>query len=244
MKPIIGINSDYQDGKYFSKKEYTEAIALAGGVPLILPIVEDKELIARQVNLIDGLLLSGGKDILPERYGETSLKKTKPVPEQKDDFDFQLAKKALDTNIPIFGICYGLQLINVGLGGSLIQDIPSQHETSINHRTDTHNVCIDKTSRLYKISKRKTIKVNSTHHQAIKSLGNKLRVSAVADDGIIEAIESTDHTFVVGVQWHPEEIIRRKTQLELFKTLVSIASPVRERRGNKPHSKLQQGKHL
>ncbi len=215
MKPIIGINCDYEDGKCFLKKEYTDAIALAGGIPVILPIID----FGFQ---IDGLLLSGGNDISPEQYGESPHEKTKPVPKQKEDFDFLLVRNALDINLPILGVCYGLQLINVSLGGSLIQDIS-------NHRTGMHNVCIDKTSKLYKILGQETIEVNSSHHQAIKSLGNKLRVSAVADDGIIEAIESTDNTYVVGVQWHPERIIRKDSQIELFRTLINAASRVKGR---------------
>jgi putative glutamine amidotransferase len=223
MKPIIGVNCDYsEDGKCFLKKEYTDAIVLAGGTPFILPIVKDKE----QLNNIDGILLSGGNDISPERYGESCHEKTKLVPVQKDDFDFLLVREALDMDLPIFGICYGLQLINVGLGGSLIQDIPSQYETSIKHRSDheTHIVSLDKASRLFKILKHETLEVNSTHHQAIKTLGKKLRASAVADDGIIEAVESTGHTYVIGVQWHPETIIGKDTQIELFRTLIDAAS--------------------
>ena len=222
MKPIIGINCDYEDGKCFLKKEYIDAIALAGGIPVILPISDFGF-------KIDGLLLSGGNDISPEQYDESPHEKTKPVPKQKEDFDFLLVRNALDINLPILGICYGLQLINVSFGGSLIQDISSQCKTFINHRTDTHTVRIGKNSRLYKILNQETMEVNSSHHQAIKSLGNKLRVSAVADDGIIEAIESTDNTYVVGVQWHPERIIRKDSQIELFRTLINAASRAKGR---------------
>lgn len=225
MKPIIGVNCDYDDDRCFLKKEYTDAIALAGGIPFVLPIVGVQKIEPLLLlNKIDGLLLSGGNDISPERYGEFPHEKTRPVLMQKEDFDFLLLKNALDIDLPVLGICYGLQLINVCLGGNLVQDISSQWNTSINHYKDMHNVHIDKTSRLYEILKQETIEVNSTHHQAIKSLGKKLMISAVADDGIIEAVESTEHNFVVGVQWHPERIIGRDTQIELFRILIDTAS--------------------
>ncbi|HHT9126047.1 MAG TPA: gamma-glutamyl-gamma-aminobutyrate hydrolase family protein [Candidatus Brocadiia bacterium] len=224
MKPIIGINCDYEDGKCFLKKEYIDAIALTGGIPVILPIVKVGARCNVPLPRIDGLLLGGGNDIPPERYGESPHEKAIPIPKQKEDFDFLLVKNALDMDLPILGICYGLQLINVSLGGSLIQDISSQYKTSINHKTGTHIVRMDKDSRLYKILSRESVEVNSTHHQAIKSLGNKLRVSAVAGDGIIEAVEGTDNTYVVGVQWHPERIIKKDSQIELFRTLINAAS--------------------
>lgn len=226
MKPVIGVNCEYdEDGTCFLKKDYTDAIVRAGGIPFMLSIVEQKELMLEQVNLIDGLLLSGGRDISPERYGETLHENMKLMPKQKEDFDFMLARHALETDLPVLGLCYGLQLINVCLGGTLIQDIPSQYETTTKHRSDdeTHSIFVDKDSKLFKILKHESIEINSTHHQSIKVLGKSLIKSAAADDGIIEAIESTGHTFVVGVQWHPERMTGVDAHLALFKALVGIA---------------------
>lgn len=216
MKPIIGINCDYEEeGRLpysFLYRDYSEAIMVAGGIPFLLPIVKDKHDVESFLRRIDGLLLTGGNDVPPERYGEKRHAKTVCVHTDKDTSDFVLLQTAIEMKKPILAICYGIQLVNVFFGGSLIQDIPSEYKSSIAHKDSqsksyTHSVMIEKDSLLYRIAGKDFTETNSIHHQAIKKLGRGLKDTAHTVDGIIEAIEWTDYPFLLGVQWHPERIM-------------------------------------
>lgn len=229
MKPVIGINCDYEvKGKRpysFLYRNYSEAIIAAGGVPVLLPVIREKGDAELCVQRIDGLLLSGGDDIPPQRYGEERHEKTVCIHQDKDISDFALLQAAMQTKKPVLAICYGIQLINVALGGTLIQDIPSECITAIVHKDlhnkqYTHPVTIKKESFLYKIVGTGTLEANSTHHQAIKSLGKGLLDTAHTPDGIIEAIEHEDYPFLVGVQWHPECLIDTPYHAALFKAFI------------------------
>ncbi len=218
MKPVIGITSDYETGKasYLLAKDYVSAITLCGGIPLILPPTEEddlKPLVAR----LDALVISGGDfDLDPKLYGESphpELGNTKPL---RTNYELQLLKTALEHDLPVLGICGGLQLLNVVMGGSLYQHLPAEHDTNITHeqkgkeKAAAHAISIAQKSILHNALNTAGIMVNSTHHQAIKKLGEGLKAVAHSPDGIIEAAESPTHRFVLGVQWHPEALIAQQ----------------------------------
>ena len=212
MKPFIGINCDLQEEKPRRLSlycEYYEAVKMAGGIPILLAPLEEVKDIEGLLNRLDGLILSGGDDVWPERYGRTRHARTNLVSKERDTFDFQLVRQALDMDIPMLGICHGIQLINVVMGGTLIQDIPS-------HSKVTHKVTVERGTRLYEFLKTDELMVNSSHHQAIDRLGEELKVSATAEDGIVEAVEGTRHSLVMGIQWHPERMLEDSTQRRLF----------------------------
>lgn len=223
MKPIIGVSSgEIQDKKfpwdakiYGQTANYTNAIIHAGGIPVIIPITKNpsdfKDLLAK----LDGLLLSGGEDINSQLYKEKTHKEAVPSSVFRDSVELYFLEKFLELDKPIFGICRGIQLMNVYFGGTLYQDIPSQFSTKINHRGTTaakepsfiaHPISIEPSSKLAEILDTTSAKVNSRHHQAIKKLGNNLEATAWAEDNIIEAIEVKDATFAIGVQAHPEAL--------------------------------------
>ncbi|MBI4377999.1 MAG: gamma-glutamyl-gamma-aminobutyrate hydrolase family protein [Nitrospinae bacterium] len=215
--PLIGITSDYDEVNrqpaFFIKKGYITAIEDSGGIPLLLCPTKSEVVVSRFINLIDGLLISGGGfDIDPKLYGEEPhpmLGKTIP---ERTDFEIKLLKGALEKRIPVLGICGGHQLINVYFGGTLYQDISSQCQDTINHKQSTpsynpsHHIKIYSSTRLLRILGTDSIMVNSNHHQSIKRIADCLKVNAVADDGVIEAIEYDGEDFILGVQWHPESL--------------------------------------
>lgn len=177
---------------------------------------------------MDGLLLTGGNDVPPQRYGEEQHKKTICVHPDKDISDNILVCVTMQMKKPILAICYGAQLVNVVLGGSLVQDIPSMGISPIIHKDSqnvqyTHPVAVERDSLLYKIVGTERIKTNSVHHQAIKRLGRGLRDTAHTPDGIIEAFELKDYSFLVGVQWHPERMTEHPCHAALFRALVTAS---------------------
>ena len=215
--PLIGITSDYNEingqTSFFIKESYVTAVEVSGGIPLLLCPTKNENSISRFINLIDGLLISGGGfDIDPKLYGEEPHPKLGKIQPDRTDFEIKLLKSAVEKRMPVLGICGGHQLINVYFGGTLYQDIPSQYNNTINHRQPTpsntpyHPVKINPSTRLSKIAKFDTATVNSTHHQSVKEIGKGLKISATAEDGIIEAVEYNGDGFIIGVQWHPERI--------------------------------------
>ena len=219
-KPIIGISLDFQNDNeeysyakfpwYALRANYSDAVSDAGGFPIMLPF--DESSIDEALDLIDGLIVPGGDwDIDPAFFGQKIMSDTVLINHRRTAYDMKLMQKALGRDMPVLGICYGMQLMNVLAGGSLIQDLPSFRRTDINHEqphpknTLWHDIDIVKGTKLWEIAGRDTYaKVNSTHHQAIDQLGKNIIVSANARDGIIEAVESAIHRFAVGVEWHPE----------------------------------------
>lgn len=225
MRPVVGINCNYEVGegarpRYFLDRDYCTAVELEGGVPLLLPAsLMGDDCIDGLLGKLNGLVLSGGKDIDPSRYGQEVHPGMRPTVAEKEEFDFKLVEGALKMDMPILGICYGEQLINVSLGGSLVQDIASQLGASINHRDPSegrHKVLIEKGTRLHRLLNVDVIDTNSAHHQAVDRLGDGLRVCARAEDGVIEAMESIRHTFVLAVQWHPERMLNEPIERRLF----------------------------
>jgi putative glutamine amidotransferase len=191
---------------------YTNALAAAGLVPLVLPPIDPLVAIASLTD-VAGLVLTGGEDVDPEHFGQTAHAETSSPHARRDSYELALAREAHERRIPTLAICRGAQVVNVALGGTLIQDIPSQRPSDIGHdqsdrRTErVHAVSIEKGSQLARIVNASTITTNSSHHQSVDRVGKGLRVTAKSPDGIIEALEPTDPAWwMIAVQWHPEEL--------------------------------------
>lgn len=222
MKPVIGITADIEnESKHVLGNNNVEAIIRAGGLPVIIPTGIDKE-VQQLCKMLDGLLLTGGGDIDPMLFGEEPHKHLGDVSPSRDLIEMALVKEMLKLNKPVLGICRGLQIINIALGGNMYQDIYSQrdvpllqHAQKAHRYHQSHLVQVEKGSLLESITKSEQIKVNSYHHQAVKDVPLPLIVSGVASDGTIEAIESTKHAFVLGVQWHPEALADNKETVSL-----------------------------
>lgn len=237
-RPIIGITPWYneQESMTYIKKGYMEAVHAAGGYPVLLPVIEDKKILAKALDICDGILLSGGEDIDPFHYGEENREYNGSINPHRDLMEIFLCQMCFESAKPLFGICRGIQVMNVAAGGTLIQDIPSEiaSEKLIKHSQKapgwypTHYVTLKEESLVWKSfskhlnSSEKEVRVNSFHHQCIKQLANGFECTAVSNDGIIEAIEMKGHPFAVGVQWHPEIMWQKeKKYLEIFKLFIS-----------------------
>lgn len=206
--PVIGISSGRSEsGAATLSANYTDAIARAGGVPVIFPTVVDSALASALIRMVDGVVFSGGGDLDPSYYGETVWNETVEVDTLRDVSDLMLMRAALASGKPVMAICRGEQLINVVLGGTLVQDIPTQVDTMIMHSGGTrHRIGVEKGSVLYALFGEDLLTVNSSHHQAVKAPAPGVRVTARADDGIIEAYEYGDQ--VIAFQFHPEGLAR------------------------------------
>ncbi|AGF55211.1 putative glutamine amidotransferase [Clostridium saccharoperbutylacetonicum] len=238
MKPIIGLalSSRVKPKKVYSviNNDYIKAVQKAGGIPVLIPFSDNLENIKVYTNKIQGIIFTGGEDISPLFYNEEPIKEVQCIIEKRDIFELELFKEVYKKQIPILGVCRGLQLINVALGGSLYQDINVQIHNSNGHlpkyalRSNLyHSVKIEKGSELFVIFKTEDLKVNSFHHQSIKKLGKDLRVTAHSSDGVIEGIESLKEKFLVGVQWHPENLVERHSEfLKLFQALIDNAREI------------------
>jgi putative glutamine amidotransferase len=215
----------------YTFSDYSQAILHVGGAPLIIPAAQDPKSIGAILDSVQGLILSGGPDIHPRRYGEEPLAGLGEVDEALDQMELLAAAAAVAKNLPVLGICRGIQVLNVALGGTLFQDIASQVPESICHtpKTDkavnTHTVRIEAGSRLHRIIGKREIWVNGKHHQALKDLAEGLVVAARAKDGVIEAVELPAKRLVLGVQWHPEGTWREDSYSQkLFSAFVQTAA--------------------
>lgn len=208
IKPVIGMTMHTGEGKQEVNTSYIQSILQAGGIPVCIPHIQEglDEVLVR----VDGLLLIGGGDIQPALYGENPHCRLGTVVTERDQSDLKLLKEALKQELPVLAICRGMQVLNVLLGGSLYQDIPSELERAIQHAQKSsrfekiHPVTMMEGTKLFSITGGE-IMTNTFHHQSVKNLGKGLIVSARAPDGIIEGIEHPDYDFCLGVQWHPEE---------------------------------------
>lgn len=235
--PVIGITADVREGNARTKSEptlflaqrYYRAVEQAGATPLVLPPLSSSAAIRRSLDLLDGLIISGGGfDIHPSYYGEEPIHELGIVKAERTEFELDIAAAAIKKDLPMLGICGGEQALNVALGGSLYQDIAAQianadeHQQSKKKTHGGHRVQIPDGTQLRAIVGRSSLEVNTTHHQAVKQLGKGLIVDAVADDGVIEGIESTRHRFVIGVQWHPEVLApRRQGHRRIFDAFIA-----------------------
>ena len=238
-KPIILIVADYREGSetgysrrdhYALGKNYVDMINHAGGAAIIVPY--DYEMIDSYLNIADGLMIVGGYfDIDPRRYGELEIHPLVKFNKTREEFEDKIIVRALmKKTLPIFGICNGMQLINVMHGGCVVQHVPDQegcidHEQGNNpefkdYHKPYHLVKIEKDSKIFAIGGKEEINVNSSHHQAARKVGSDIRVAARAIDGVIEAIEHKTHPFCIGVQWHPE-YLASEIDSKLFSAFVS-----------------------
>lgn len=253
-RPIIGIAtmSDHDAAglhapRFSLNQSYNKAIMAAGGVPLMIPHVEDAESLRELYEMLDGLMLPGGVDIHPRYYDEEPHPKLDPTDDGLDWIEATLLRWALADDMPVFGICRGEQVLNVVMGGTLWQDLPSEYATVFDHRESfkrkirdylAHDVRIDPDSRLAEIAGATRVWVNTSHHQAIKRVAPGLRATAWSPDDLVEGVESPDHFFVVAVQWHPEEMVKKhEWALRLFRAFVDAAA--QRRAGNQPRRALE-----
>lgn len=235
--PIIGVSGSLNDREteLFLMRSYSSALTSVGAVPLLLSPEMTDAMLDVCLERLDGLLLAGGNDMAPELFGDLPIAQLGEVNPLRDDFEMRIIPKAFALKMPILGICRGIQSLNVAMGGTLWQDLPSQYRTKeqnppIAHSQSrpgiytSHSVKVEKDSLLYRISAAQDIRVNSFHHQAVRSIAPGFHAVAHAPDGVIEAIEHPDHPFCLGVQWHPERYYdRAKEAGELFRAFAQAA---------------------
>jgi putative glutamine amidotransferase len=233
LKPIIGVTLNFEEGKYNLNSPYIQSIIQAGGIPVGLPYVGEQD-VGEVLGPVDGLLLTGGGDINPLLFGEEPHPKLGSVLTQRDVSEIALTKAALQKKIPIFGVCRGLQILNVAFGGTIYQDLYSQapnrdhllkHAQKSPRDETSHLVHIKEDTKLRKLLQQSRIEVNSFHHQAINRMADDLVVCGMSSDGVIEAIEHPKHSFCIGVQWHPEELVMVKDvpSRKLFEAFVQAS---------------------
>lgn len=239
QKPLIGIGSDVQSPagereRSFVYLNYIEALRRAGAIPVIIP--PQPENAVEIMDELDGIVLAGGEDCDPAAYGEErhpTVETTMDARRQSNDLS--LAKAARQRGVPTLGICLGMQVMNVAAGGTLVQDINSAIQTEIEHASipedrARHDVIVEKATRLGAILPGSELNVNSSHHQAINKVGEGLRVTAHAPDGVIEGLEDPKHPFYVGVQWHPEDMKGEASAETLFGAFIEAAREYAERK--------------
>lgn len=223
--PLIGIASI--DGE-----NYVRAVRELGAIPVILPDTDgSEEVIDEYLVALDGLILPGGADIPPSEYGEEPHETVRLLDDDRFLFEKALSRAWIErSDKPLLGICLGSQWINVASGGSLVQDIPSEYD-GLDHRGPDHEITLEEGSRLSEIFGETEFTVNSSHHQAVKKLGNGLRIVARCPNGVVEATETTDpDRFLIGVQWHPEKMMPDDRQGKLLGAFVDACREVRAAR--------------
>lgn len=224
----VGMFPGYE--RVYVNKDYIDAVAGAGGIPMMIPFNQDYRLAKAQAGLIDGLILSGGHDVYPQNYGQEPHPKVGETFPERDAFDFALLKEAQKRGIPILGICRGMQIINTLEGGDLYQDMslfPGEvlkHWQGSRPREKTLGVTVEANSLLSRVYS-SHIMVNSFHHQGVRTLARGFKVTARSKDGVIKAMEKVDYPFLLGIQWHPEMLysVCEETR-RLFELFVKKAS--------------------
>ena len=236
-QPRVLIPTPVQDSerrRFSMAHGYIQSVIAAGAVPLMIPVTLDTGILRELYQSCGGVLLTGGDDVDPVLFGEVPHEKTEGIDPVRDHVEMLMSQWAVADDKPLFAICRGIQVMNVALGGTLIQDVPSQHQDArfdIQHNgryeaasrsTVLHQVCVEPHSQLANIVGAGDVGVNSFHHQAAKKAGDGLIVTARSKDGLIEALEMPDRKFYLGVQWHPEEMTtERQDMLQLFKQFVA-----------------------
>lgn len=213
--PLIGVSTACKDstGLIQVSKYYTDAIYKAGGIPVVLPWTSSAEMASRVVSNLDGVLFTGGEDWAPQWYGEQVLPECGEISAARDTCEMLYLNAARERQLPLFGVCRGEQLLNIALGGTLYQDLPSQHPSCVSHQqkplpgyVKTHTVYLSEGGLLREVVGCDSLRVNSFHHQAVKDLAPGLTITATSSDGIVEGYENADRT-IIGVQFHPEKCI-------------------------------------
>ncbi len=244
MRPLIGISIAAglsPNGRPYHRSYAMNAQAImdAGGLPVYVPTGLPDDVLRELYERLDGVMLPGGGDVRPIVYGADAHPLTNTIDDARDTLEISLARWAYDDDVPLFGICRGHQVMNVALGGTLVQDIPSEVGADIPHETpDTearstikHAVTIAPESRLASILGETRVQVNSLHHQAIEQIAPGMTITALAPDEIVEAMESPDKTFALSVQWHPEDLYQTSAEMRrLFRSFIDAASQYGARR--------------
>lgn len=242
MRPLIGITSrliydpERRTQSFGVGVSYVESIEQADGIPVLVPLIRDLKILEALFSRLDGVLLSGGEDVHPRFYGQSPHPKLGAVDELRDVVELQLARWCFERDKPLMGLCRGLQVMNVALGGTLIQDIPSQRHESQDHvqagaRPDatSHMLALTAGSLLANTIQADALRVNSFHHQAIDRIAEALVVVGSSEDGLAEAVESKQKKFFVGLQCHPEHLWQGSDErwLKIFKAFVQAAEAAR-----------------
>ncbi len=248
-RPIIGITGNYGTKGCELAQGYYESVLQAGGIPLVLPPYTDAEALCQTLDRVDGILLSGGGDINPLLLGEEPIPGLHGICPQRDEMELQLVREAYNRQIPMLGICRGIQTLVAALGGTIYQDLNTQyseaplvkHDQDLDRAYASHTVKVEAGSTLASLfpeAVEKGLPVNSFHHQAVRTPGPLLRVSAKATDGVIEAVESNEFKSIIGIQWHPECFITRgeRYMMPLFNWLITEASSFAE--AKRIHSRI------
>ena len=234
--PLIGITTFHSKNQYGNPitalgQFYIQAVSQAGGLPILIPSSLPEDQLSVLVACLDGIIFSGGGDIAPAVYGAESAPEVKLVDQERDRTEIQLLREAIDSGLPFFGICRGLQVINVALGGTLYTHVLGQHPQGLKHDYYpdwprdylAHSVRVKNGSRLADILGVDEIRTNSLHHQGIHTLASELQPTAWAPDELIEAVELPGHPFGLGVQWHPEWLPAHAQMQALFSAFVEAA---------------------
>lgn len=211
-KPAIGVMPLWDDEKdsIWMLPGYFDGISQAGGIPVMLPFTKEEQETDQLFDMCDGFLFTGGHDVSPELYGEEPLEGKVDSCRKRDEMESVILKKAIDNDKPVLGICRGIQFINAALGGTLYQDLPTQHPSMTEHHqlppydVPVHMVNISEDSPLYECLNAKQLRVNSYHHQAVKEVALSLEIMATSEDGLVEGVYLPNHRFLWAVQWHPE----------------------------------------
>mgnify|MGYP004514103553 CR=1 FL=1 len=235
--PLIGVSGsmDKDETQYFIMRSYMQALTGAGGVPVLLCPDMNSEQLESCVNRLDGLLLAGGNDLAPSLFHQAPLPALGEVNPLRDQLELRLIAATVERRLPVLGICRGIQVMNVAMGGSLWQDLPSQNPSAFGHRQNclgqypSHQVEVVDGSLLRQIVGQDRLAVNSFHHQAVKEAAAELSVCAYAPDGVIEAVEHPSLPFFLGVQWHPERTVHTDdVSRAIFSAFVQAACQIKE----------------
>lgn len=236
-RPVIGISSSIiidSSGDFagyrrsYVNTDYISSVIKNGGLPLIIPFNEDEEVIRQQMELADGLLLSGGQDVSPMHYGQEPSQRIGDTFPERDLYEYRLIREAMRAQKPILGICRGIQILNTYFKGTLYQDLSHIDGDILKHnqqrfpRQVTHRAYLEEGTRLRELFGVDRLMVNSFHHQALHELGEGLKISARASDGVIEGVEKPDYPFLLAVQWHPEMLHESCTEMnKLFQSFIA-----------------------
>jgi putative glutamine amidotransferase len=244
VKPVVGLTVNFigpdeekcpsRFGSYYLNRGYVDGVVRAGGIPVALPHLHDADDVAALIGAIDALILTGGKDMDPTHFGEPPHPSCERILPDRSASDIGLVRLAVDRRMPVLGICLGLQTLNVAMGGTLWQDLPSQHPGPVDHRQGeaertrvAHTVDVVEGSLLHRVMGSRRLHVNSVHHQAVREVGRDLVVSALAPDGLVEGLEHPGVPFCLTVQWHPEDLREGEPNQALFDAVVEAARAFR-----------------
>jgi len=228
-KPIIALTPlwDEEKGSIWMVPEYMQGIEEAGAVPVILPLTSTEAVLKQAASVFDGFLFTGGPDMHPKFYGQEVAEHCGEICDKRDQMEACIFREAvINLKKPALGICRGIQVINIMLGGTLYQDVPTELPSKISHRqgppydVPAHNVRLIPDSPLYKLAGKECLEVNSSHHQGINKVAKGLEVMALSDEGLVEAVYMPDHPFLWGVQWHPECSLKYEISRKIFSSFL------------------------